>query len=627
MCGIWGAINGGDRINPEAAARAMYHRGPDDHGIHTADGLPSVALVNARLSILDLSPAGHQPMSTPDGRYTIVYNGEVYNFRETRAELQRLGHVFISDSDTEVILHAYAQWGPACLDRFRGMFAIAIWDDFDKTLFLARDRLGIKPLYYNIDKDFTNRLNSKLYFASELKALIAGGGVQPMLNDAAVHHYLSFYSVPAPMTILQDVLMLPPGHYLLFEEGSTTLKPYWSLATAKPLELSETDIRARLRDLLEESIRLRMIADVPVGAFLSGGIDSAAVVALMTRASGETLRTFSVGFGDEGASIDERSAARTMAEFYKTDHTEVIVTGQQVRDQFSQIIRAIDQPSGDGLNTYLVSQATGAHIKVALSGLGGDELFAGYPQFRLFQQADRAASIWNRVPGGLRGLIRVMGGEGSRISRMINWMEGDFLTRYRRVRMLFDEDEKSGLYTSKMVARLAAPEPSYQFLSNFIHPAEEFDSITQVTRMELLHYMTHTLLRDTDAMGMAHSLEVRVPLIDHELVEFATTIPSSMKLQGSRPKPIFADALADILPAEVLKRPKRGFEMPVAAWMRGPLHDLVEETFNSVTVARRGMFQYDAMQSIYNDFMAGEGPYMRAWAFVVLEHWTREFLD
>lgn len=625
MCGIWGTVNIGDRAIAEAAAEAMSHRGPDDHGEYVANEPMPVALVNTRLAIIDLSPGGHQPMSTPDGRYWIVYNGEVYNYQPLRQILLDAGHTFHGNSDTEVILHAYAEWGERCLEHLRGMFAIAIWDTVEAKLFLARDRLGIKPIYYTQAGTPGNE-NARFAFASELKALMISGLVTRQLNYAALHHYLSFYAVPTPYSMLEGVESLPPGHFLIYQDHQIRIKKYWSLPSAEPVDLSREELVVQLRHLLEESIRLRMIADVPVGAFLSGGIDSSAVVALMTRISGERLRTFSIGFGEEGHAIDERSAARMVADQYGTDHTEVVVTGRDVRNQIDAIIKAMDQPTGDGLNTYLVSQATGQHVKVALSGLGGDELFAGYPQFKLFQQADQARNLWNKLPNVAQEMTRGTATVVDPLRRAITWLDGDLLERYERVRILYTEEEKLNLYASGTLDHLAAPEPSLQYLGRHVHPVEA-DSMVQLTRLELENYMAHTLLRDTDAMSMAHSLEVRVPLIDHKLVEFAANIPGHYKLHNGQGKWIFIKALEDVLPKDILERPKQGFEMPIAAWMRGALRDVVEDVFSADSIKRRGLFRVEPMQNAYREFLEGQSIYMRVWSLVTLELWMRRFLD
>lgn len=625
MCGIWGVVNIADERMAEAAARAMHYRGPDDKGIFVDREPIPVSLANTRLSIIDLSEAGHQPMGTPDGRLWIVYNGEVYNYQPLRQVLLEAGHRFVSHTDTEVILHAYQEWGEKCLDHLRGMFAFAIWDRAEGRLFAARDRLGIKPLYY-AERNLPGSDQKALLFGSEIKALLASGLVAPSLNYGALHHYLSFYAVPSPYSMLQGIEMLPPGHCLTYQDGRIRTRAYWTLPPIEPLEADEAAIISRLRALLEESIRLHMIADVPVGAFLSGGIDSSAVVALMTRISGERLRTFSIGFGAEGQAIDERSAARVLADRYGTEHTEVIVSGRDVREQLGDIICAMDQPTGDGLNTYLVSRATAQHVKVALSGLGGDELFAGYPQFKLFQRADQARRLWQRLPGAARQAARGAASLARRSSQAVTWLEGSLLGRYERVRILFDEEAKVALYSPETVAALAAPEPSLDYLGRFLHPVEK-DSIAQLTRLELFNYMAHTLLRDTDAMSMAHSLEVRVPLIDHKLVEFAVRIPARLKLHNGQGKWILLKALRDVLPDEVLARPKQGFEMPMAAWMRADLRDVLEDVFSRESAERRGLFRYEATRRLYDEFLAGRGPYMRVWSLAVLELWIRAFID
>ena len=615
MCGIWGVVNVADREMAEAAARAMHHRGPDDHGVFVAEQPVPVSLANARLAIIDLSPTGHQPMSTSDGSLWIVYNGEIYNYRALRTILVEMGHEFASQSDTEVALHAYEEWGENCLEHFRGMFAFAIWDMKRGRLFAARDRLGIKPLYYAHDL-----ARKTLTFGSELKTLLASGLVAPRVSYPGLHHYLSFYSIPAPHTILEGVQALPAGHFLTFQDNRLTVTPYWNIPPAEPLEMPVDEIQARLRALLEESIQLRMVSDVPVGAFLSGGVDSSAVVALMTRASGERLKTFSIGFGPEGRAQDERSDARVLADYYDTDHHEVIVTGGQVRDQLDDIIHAMDQPTGDGINTYLVSQATAAHVKVALSGLGGDELFAGYPQFRLFQRAQ----TWEKLPGVVRAFARAGAGIiGGKARRAVAWLDADFLSRYGRIRILYDEQAKLDLYTQRTMAALAAPEPSLKYLGDFLHPVET-DPLVQITRLELKNYMAHTLLRDTDAMSMAHSLEIRVPLIDHKLVEFATRIPPALKLHGGRSKWIFTQTLRDLLPPEVIRRPKRGFEMPVAAWMRGELRSILDDVLSRRSIEQRGLFRHEAVSALYERFLRGSEHHMRVWTLAVLELWLRQ---
>ena len=626
MCGLFALVGAADAALGRRVADCLHHRGPDDSGVWTSASGTAVTMASTRLSIIDLSPGGHMPMLSADGRMVIVYNGEVYNFRELREELKGLGERFQSHSDTEVVLAAYRCWGAQCVQRLRGMFAFAIWEMDKQQLFAARDRLGIKPLYWTESP-------RGLAVASELKGLLAGGLAPRELDLQALHHYLTFYSVPPPHTMLAGVQALLPGHSLTWQAGRVTMQKYWDVpaSAVRSQRMEYEEARRELRRLLEETIRLRMIADVPVGAFLSGGMDSSAVVALMTRISGARLKTFSVGFQAEGRSIDERSYARLVAAHCDTDHTEVLVDGVQVAAQLAQFVRAMDQPTGDGLNTFLVSQAAAQHVKVALSGLGADELFAGYHQFRYLQQAEPWARWWQQTPQWLQAVAR----SGSRlgaaaagrpaIAEVPAWLSGDFLSRYLRTRTLYDEDGKLRLYADKLRhSRNVAG--SADALTAYLD-ANDADVVAKVTRLELKGYMAHMLLRDTDAMSMAHSLEVRVPWIDHKLVEFAVGLPAEWKLRGGQSKAIFADALADVLPRTVLRRRKQGFEIPLATWLRNELRGVLEDTLAPATVLRRGLFNVQRVQQLLADFVAGRGAYMRVWALVILELWQRENLD
>jgi asparagine synthase (glutamine-hydrolysing) len=620
MCGIFGLVGRADHELGERLADCLRHRGPDDRGVWTSESGTPVTLVSTRLSIIDLSPAGHMPMSNEDGSAWIAYNGEMYSFGELRPELERHSHQFRSHSDTEVMLHSYEQWGADCLARFRGMFAFLIWDARRERLFAARDRLGIKPLYYA-------EAGGTLLLGSELKAFLASGLVQAELDLEALHHYLTFYAVPAPLTMLKGVHALPPGHALTYENGRLEVAQYWDVPPAAPLDAPPEEIRRELRRLLEESTRLRMIADVPVGAFLSGGVDSSAVVALMTQISGERLKTFSVGFEAEGRRLDERGYAALVARRYNTDHHEVVVSGRDMRDQLEAIVRGMDQPTGDGLNTYFVSQATAGHVKVALSGLGGDELFAGYPQFALLTQAEKVGRVWQKLPGPARAAARAAARASGRdrLAEIPAYLEADFLTRYARHRTLYGEGAKARLYSRETRARLNGVGHSADRLAAFAAPGET-EIVDRVSRMELKGYMANTLLRDTDAMSMAHSLEVRVPLIDHKVVEFATRIPAALKLRNGKTKVLLTEALADLLPPEVVERRKQGFEMPVAHWLRGELRPVLDDVFAPEAVARRGLFDPAEAGRLYRAFLDGQGSYMRVWALAALELWLRETL-
>ena len=637
MCGVFGIVGSSDLEVANRVSRGMYHRGPDDNGIWFDTTNTPVTLVNTRLAIIDLSEAGHMPMLSHNSEVAITYNGEVYNFPEIRADLEKLGYTFVSNSDTEVILSAYQHWGDDCVNRFRGMFAFLIWDIRKQRLFAARDRLGIKPLYWSM-------AGNDLILGSELKTLLASGLIEPTMNYQALHHYLTFYAVPPPLTMLQDVHSLLPGHCLTWEKGTVSVRQYWDLPVMKSLDrkdikYDEVETRLELRRLLEESIELRMVSDVPVGAFLSGGVDSSAVVALMARLTGERLKTFSVGYDIEGKSMDERYYAELVAKQYDTDHNEVVISGKEVAAQLSNFVCAMDQPTGDGLNTYLVSRAASNHVKVALSGLGGDELFAGYNQYRYLMNADRISRLWNRSPKLAKSLGRTLlsglaGLSGrSALAEVPEWLESGFLHRYLRTRTLFNEESKTALYRSEMLERQSVTNLSIGLLDPYLN-YDEHDPIMKVTRLELKSYMSHMLLRDTDVTSMAHSLEVRVPLIDHKLVEFAASIPASMKLGNSYlgkfagpTKVVLTDALTDVLPKQILQRKKQGFFMPVRSWMLNDLEPIVSEALSSDNVSRRGIFDPGVVNGLRNDFENGRGSYMKVWALLMLELWQREFID
>jgi asparagine synthase (glutamine-hydrolysing) len=610
MCGIAGIFGHAQRDAVLAMGDAMTHRGPDDGGLYVNERA-DIAFSHRRLSIIDLSASGHQPMSYAGGRYTIVFNGEIYNFAELRGELQALGHRFASQSDTEVVLAAYAQWGAASVSRLRGMFAYAIHDrdahsDDGTVLFLARDRFGIKPLYYAVCAD-------SLLFASELKALLASGRVRRQLDREALWAYLSLGSMPQPRTALAGVRMLPAAHVMrVRRDRSFETERYWDLAGAAAAwsgEARSLDARSaahRLRELLEEATRLHMIADVPVGAFLSGGIDSTAVVGLMTQAGARRIRTFSVGFG-EGESdqiADERAWARLAANRFGSEHTEVVVKGKEVAAQFDHLVAAIDQPSLDGTNTYLVSRAASADLKVALSGLGGDELFAGYPHFRRLRRAalfGAAHRLARHVPGRLLRDRDLIAAEPSQ--------------RYATLRNLAEDPAKQALvnpgldFPRSPLSRLYAP-----------LLRARCGSIEQTTYVEANRYLADTLLRDADAMAMAHGLEVRPVLLDHRLAEFAFALPASLKL-GAVNKPVLVEAVRDLLPPELLERKKTGFELPLRAWLAGPLRERALDAFSSPVAA--ALFARPFLEETVHGLREGRKPALRVWAYLMLVEWAR----
>jgi asparagine synthase (glutamine-hydrolysing) len=616
MCGIAGTYGLATPTVAAVMSGVIAHRGPDDNGLFF-DAAAGIALAHRRLSIIDVSACGHQPMSYAGGRYTIVFNGEIYNFAEIRRELEALGHRFVSQSDTEVVLAAYAEWGEKSVQRLRGMFAFAIYDRDardagDTVLFIARDRFGIKPLYFTVR-------DSTLLFASELKALLASGMVPRQLDVEALWFYLSLGSVPQPRSILDGVEMLRPGHVMkVRRDRSIETTRYWDLAeAAEPWRaevkgLDGQSASRRLRELLEEATRLHMIADVPVGAFLSGGVDSTAVVGLMTQASGQRIRTFSVGFADDDSVTDEREWARLAARHFDSEHTEVVVSGSEVAEQFDDLVRAIDQPSIDGTNTFLVSQAASRELKVALSGIGGDELFAGYPHFGRLHRAAQ----WDSRLGPAKRFVRHVPG---RLLHDRNFLANTPAERYAGIRSLADEQSKLAFLHPDIAASMAKTT-----MADFYAPSLSAgrDVVAQTAYVETTRYLVNTLLRDADAMAMSWSLEVRPVLLDHKLAEFAFALPASLKL-GAINKPLLVNAVRDILPPELVARKKTGFELPLQSWLAGPIRERALDAFSSP--AARMLFSEAFLAGTIADLRLQRRPLIRVWAYLMLIEWFRAY--
>ncbi len=558
-------------------------------------------------------------MSYRGGRYWIVYNGEIYNFLPLRRELEALGHGFRSQSDTEVLVAAYVQWGETCVERLRGMFAFAILDRGDDvsirpTLCLARDRFGIKPLYYAMR-------DGVFVFASELKGLLASGLIARRVDRQAVWQYLALGSIPQPQTILAGVSALMPGHVMNVSLPLTVnTRRYWDIAenSARAFPevkaLSGDEARQTLRSMLEEATRYHLVSDVPVAAFLSGGIDSTAVVGLMSRASGHRIRTYSVGFESKSGQPDERDWARLAARCFDTDHNEVIVTGRTVADEYDNLVHAIDQPSLDGTNTYLVSRAAGASVKVALSGLGGDELFAGYPHFRALSGAARCDPHLERLGStGRKRLLRTVPGRLLRNKQLLLLNPVD---RYATLRSLGTDRERA-LMTTREFMPLANCIPLTDLYGQWLRP--ELDVVAQTSYVEVRGYLANTLLRDVDAVAMGNSLEVRPVLLDHVLAEFVFALPSALKLGHAENKPALVAAVRDLLPDAIVRRRKVGFELPLGEWLSGPLRERALSAFSSPIAA--GMFAPEYRGRVARQLSALERPSIGVWANLMLIEW------
>ncbi len=622
MCGIAGILGTPDRDAVERMTAAMDSRGPDDVGSY-ADRW--IALGHRRLSILDLSSAGHQPMSLADGKLWIVYNGEIYNFVELRRRLEARGRVFRSRSDTEVILALYEDMGTECVTLLRGMFAFAIWDRRTETpvLFMARDHFGIKPLLYAEARD-------GFVFASDLPGLSSSGRIPDAIDRVALLQFLTHGHVVQPRTILQGVRMLPPAHALTVRPGAAPrLWRYWDLdherSRAQSAGLSLEERVDRVRALLENATRSQMVSDVPLGAFLSGGIDSCALVALMTRAAGRPMHTYSVGFAGAGAAIDETRDAERSAAALKTVHLNVPVTGREVAMELPEIARRLGQPTVDGVNMYFVSKAARRGVTVALSGLGGDEIFAGYSTFADLQRAwGPGAGRWSRLGAvlGRSGFWRMMPRTEARRAWEMRSLRRDLASDYMIRRMIRPP--------SVALELAGGEEPDREDL--FAYLAEDDARVTEilsrVSRLEMSLYMGSQLLRDADAASMAHSLEVRVPFLDLDLVEFAYGLPGEAQrgpVESGGPsigKRALVLALQDLLPAWTYRTPKRGFRMPFAEWLRGPLRPLAEETLRDAQFRSSGLLVDREIDRLWAGFLQGDSvPWTWVWTALMLALW------
>lgn len=579
MCGIaglWDISRANDVVvTIDRMVAAMSHRGPDDHGVYH-DREEGICIGQSRLAILDLTPLGHQPMSFANLRYWITYNGEVYNYRELRNELELLGERFVSGTDTEVVLAAYAHWGAKALNRLRGMFAFGIWDSLEKTLFLARDRFGIKPLYYVASKQ-------SFAFASEVRALRAGGVASNVADLQAIWDYLSFGSIVQPRTVLRDVRSLPPGNFAVLKRGEFRIERYWdaALATAKLrnelIQIAHDDAVTEVRRLLDEATRYHLLSDVAVGAFLSGGVDSSTVVGLMAGQVSKPVKTYAIGFDQAHTELDELRWAGLVARHFATDHHEIILSGAAVAQGFERFAKSLDQPSMDGTNTFFVSMAARQGVKVALSGLGGDELFAGYPHFSKIVAASAMfpnGSYVGRLMFG-RGIGCLPGRWRLPLERMLDTPE----LRLAKVRLLRNEGAKRGIVNPQLFHEYRKMVPFNQRYGDF--ELNFPDLVSRISYMEIKGYLSDTLLRDADAMSMAHSLEVRPVLLDHKVAEYVFALPARLKSGVNGGKRLLVDAVADLLPRQVIERPKMGFELPLVPWLRKELRSVAREAFAS----------------------------------------------
>ena len=627
MCGIAGWVGGGSPELMGPMLELLKHRGPDDAGTHVESG---VALGMTRLAIIDLV-TGRQPMSDGDTRHWIVFNGEIYNFRRLRAELEAQGHRFRTRSDTEVILAAYAEYGQDCVEHLRGMFAFAIWDRPGRTLFVARDRLGKKPLYYW-------QADGILLFASEPKALLRHPAVSRSLDWDALHHYLAFGYTPGARSIFAGIRKLPPAHTAAFHDGRLSLRRYWWLPAGLPASAtrpSAEDTAALVRSHLREAVRLRLESDVPLGVFLSGGVDSSAVVASMREVTGGRIATFSVGFGRTFASYDELPYARLVAQRFETEHHEEIIEPDVVA-LLPAIVRHFDEPFADSsaVPTFVVAQSTARHVKVALSGIGGDETFGGYPRYLGVRVSER----YRRLPGAIRSGLAALAPRlvpesrssrnvGDWIRRFVAGADAPMPDRYIRWTRFFDDAQLARLATPALRAELGRRRVDEAQRSAFAAHGHA-DPMDGAFRIDLETYLPDDLLTMADRMSMANSLELRAPFCDHHLIEASLTIPPATKVPGTRLKGILKSAFAPILPAPVLTRRKQGFMIPLGDWLAGTLRGTMDDLLAPDRVAARGLFEPAAIERLKAEHLAGARTHAdRLWTLMIAELWMREYLD
>jgi asparagine synthase (glutamine-hydrolysing) len=629
VCGITGVfdIRGRRNIARDVLARmnaSQHHRGPDEDGIHLE---PGVGLGHRRLSIIDLS-TGQQPLYNEDGSVCVVFNGEIYNYRELIPELVALGHSFHTKSDTEVIVHAWEAWGPKCVERFRGMFAFALWDKNRETLFLARDRLGVKPLYYALLPD------GQFLFGSELKSLLAHGGLARNFDPFAIEEYFALGYVPEPRTIFTGAKKLPPAAMLTLRRGQPVPEPveYWDVAFSLDNRISERDAREELVQRLRESVNLRMISEVPLGAFLSGGVDSSAVVAAMAGLSAEPVNTCSISFSDPA--YDESAYAQKVAERYRTRHFVDRVESEDF-DLIDDLARIYDEPYADSsaVPTYRVCQVARRHVTVALSGDGGDENFGGYRRYKLHLMEERMRRPFplavRRPVFGLLGELYPKADWAPRVFRAKTTFQAlarDSLEAYFHSMSILRDEMRRQLYSNTFKAQLAGYSAIEIFRRHAAHTNHD-DPLALIQYIDLKTYLVGDINTKVDRASMAHSLEVREPLMDHPLVEWLATLPSSLKLRGGEGKYLFKKAMEPHLPEDVLYRTKMGFAVPLATWLRGPLKERMRKAVFGERLAATGLFNAAYLNHLVERHESGARDYSAPlWSLLMFDAFLGQVL-
>jgi asparagine synthase (glutamine-hydrolysing) len=630
MCGIVGIVSlePGSEIDESVVSamnESIFHRGPDSSGRFLEPG--RVALAMRRLAIIDVA-GGDQPISNEDGTVNVVFNGEIYNFELLKHELEAKGHVFKTHSDTEVLVHGYEQWGDAFVERLRGMFGFALWDSRRERLVLGRDRAGIKQLFYAVR-------DGQLIWGSEPKAVLHHPRFERRLRPASVNHFLTFLYVPEPMTLFEGLEELRAAHILIVERGEVRVRRYWDLAYDVDESMGIDEAAERLREKLDEAVRIRMIADVPLGAFLSGGIDSAAVVALMARHSELPVNTFCMGYATGGDAFDERVHARSIAERYATRHREFAIA-PDLTQLAPALVRAFDAPSGDStaIPTWSLCEATRRHVTVALSGLGGDELAGGYERYRGALLGQRLKWIPRWLMSGLmQPIIESLPDSKSglqwiqRAKRFVRVAKLPFDELYFELISQLGRAQREALLTRGMREAIDLDEP-WNHYQGIVERVATADPLHRALYADLRLYLPGDLLTLADRVSMAHSLEVRVPFLDHELLELAARIPARHKISGLERKYVLKRAVRDLLPDDFFTRRKMGFSAPTAVWFREGLRDFVEDTLDEKAIVEAGVFEPGAVRRILDDHQSRRANHDNAiWALLTFAIWHREYIS
>ncbi len=620
MCGICGVIHR-KKDHPVQFADVkkmcdvIKHRGPDDEGQYVHE---NVGLGMRRLSIIDLS-TGHQPIFNEDRSMAIVFNGEIYNHKDIRKELEPKGHIFSTHTDTEAILHAYEEWGVECVTKLNGMFGFAIWDGRKDRLFVARDRVGIKPMYYYVDEN-------QFVFGSELKSLVQLDSVPREIEPKALDTFLTFEYIPSPYSIFKNIFKLPPGHWMLYENGETKIRQYWQL-TYQRSNASTTELERRLEELLEDAVNIRLMSDVPLGAFLSGGLDSSSIVAMMTRHQKDPVKSFSIGFDE--ATYNELPYARAIAEKFKTEHFEEIIT-PDAASLTEKILWMLDEPFGDFsvFPTYLVSEMARKNVTVVLSGDGGDELLAGYDTYI----AQGVARRYAKLPvflrkGAIEPIVNALPPTDKKkgfINKSKRFIEGARLPdplQHVRWMIFLQRAEKELLYSSDFSRSLNGYN-SHGFIQEYFSQVTSTDPLDQMEYVDIKSYLVDDILVKVDRMSMANSLEARVPFLDHRFVEFAATIPSELRLNGKRTKHILKTSLQHVLPMDILERGKEGFSIPIKNWLKNELKPMMMSALSEQNIKDKGFFDPQYVNRLVDEHLKGrENHSHRIWALMVFHMW------